>query len=138
MPLEFVAIRAHPRAMLKSTALLTLLMIVLATSCYAADISDQRSNGSLNGRFWTHLNQHEKLTFVLGYCEGAPICPPQPTFSDIVKGIDRFYQEPENLRLTFASALRIFSLKVAGAKMSEIEAAMSLARQFADAVKEKK
>jgi hypothetical protein len=120
--------------MFKWTARL-LFLIVSLTFCYAADITDQRTNGQLNGRFWTTLTNNEKLFFVLGYCELRPPpweCPSKTEFGDIVKGIDRFYQEPENLRLPVIFAADIFKLKVAGAKTSEIEAVMEEARKFSD------
>lgn len=126
--------------MSKSTAIALLLVGSLATSCYAADVNNERTNGHFNGRFWTGLSDTSKTMFVLGYCDaaGTSDCPKQPTFGDIVKGIDRFYQEPENLRLAIMSAIHVFALKVTGAKASDIEDAMHFARLFADSADPKK
>jgi hypothetical protein len=55
-----------------------------------------------------------------------------------VRGIDRFYQEPENLRLPFMAAVKIFAMKVTGAKATEIEAFMDRVRKDADAPLPKK
>jgi hypothetical protein len=120
--------------MLKWTAVP--LLLLSATFCQAVDISDQRTNGLLNGRFWNGIDDSGKLFFLIGYCEAAVDalrCPAQTEFGETIKGIDKFYQEPENLRLTFISAMRIFTRKVEGAKPTEIEALMDLARKYADA-----
>ena len=45
---------------------------------------------------------------------------------------DKFYDEPENLRLPIFLAMRVFAMKVAGAKATEIEAVMNAAREYAD------
>ena len=124
--------------MCKSTAIALLLVISLAPACYAVDADNDRSNGHFNGRFWSGLNNNSKAAFILGYCEGASDCPIQPTFGDIVKGVDKFYQEPENLRLAIRSAIRVFALKVAGANASDIEDAMRFARAYADSADPKK
>jgi hypothetical protein len=60
------------------------------------------------------------------------VCPKQSNYGEVLKGIDRFYQEPENMRLPIFVALQVFALKVAGAKATEIEAVMNTAREFAD------
>ena len=46
------------------------------------------------------LDDSEKLAFLRGFCEaavGAIACPKQAQYGEIMKGIDRFYQEPETL-----------------------------------------
>lgn len=123
--------------MLKRATLALLAAALLDTVCRAqtVDIADERTNERLNGRFWSRLpeefNHHYKLYFVLGYCESGE-CPVQPNYGEIVKGIDKFYDEPENLRLPIFLAMRVFAMKVAGAKATEIEAVMNAAREYAD------
>jgi hypothetical protein len=137
-PLDLTQAQAHPEGMLKRATLLLLAAALLATFCHAQKSStdDQKTNGLLNGRFWTVLGDSSKLVFVLGYCEAAVglavPCPSQSEFGEIVKGIDRFYQEPENLRLPFMTAQRVFAMKVAGASATEIEAVMNAAREYAE------
>jgi hypothetical protein len=120
--------------MLKCSAILLLLGASVAPA-QKSDIDDHRTGDLLNGRFWMILKPNDKLVFVLGYCEaaaGAYACPTQSEFVEIVKGVDRFYQEPENLRIPFVTAERVFAMKVAGATTTEIEAIMNLARKNAD------
>jgi hypothetical protein len=112
--------------------------------CHAqqSSIEDERTKGLLNGRFWNRFGDlggnGSKLFFVIGYCEGAASapsdirCPKQLEFGEILKGIDKFYQEPENLRLPFIVAVQILRMKVEGAKAFEIEAAISYAKEQAD------
>jgi hypothetical protein len=117
------------------TVLLLGSMVGLA-SAQKADTNDEtRTRGLVNGRFWTILHYDTKLFFIIGFCEGAAsadVCPPQSEFGEIVKGIDRLYQEPENLRLPFVDAARIFAMKVTGATATQIEAVMDRARKYAD------
>jgi hypothetical protein len=128
-------------AMLKHTALPLLTAILLASFCHAhqSSVEDQHTKGLLNGRFWNDFGNYQaKLFFVLGYCEGATgaasflRCPKQLEFGEIVKGIDKFYQEPENLRLPFIVSIQILRMKVEGAKATEIDAAISKAKEQAD------
>jgi hypothetical protein len=118
-------------------------------SSIASEIASQHSGsaGLLNGRFWVARNDGQKVIFIMGYCEAArsgkvpdrhdsPLalasCPTEVTLGDILKGLDRFYQEPENLRLAIRSALRIFAMKVAGASANDIEQELAAARAIVD------
>ena len=66
---------------------------------------------------------------------------PDVPFGDIVKGVDRFYQEPENLTFPVNYALEIFTLKVNGSTQAEIEKKIAGYRQHIrnveDALKKK-
>lgn len=54
---------------------------------------------------------------------------PKVPFGDITKGLDRFYQEPENLMFPICDALRIFKIKVVGATQAEVEAKIASIRR---------
>jgi hypothetical protein len=117
-----------------------------------ANMENLKTKGLINGRFWTlwkhaldvappekkqaasERDDNWKTAFLFGYCEAAVTlpCPPQLQFDEIIKGIDKFYQEPENLRFPFVLALRVLVLKVTGAKATEIDAAMAAARDWVD------
>lgn len=122
----------------RTAATLFLLFLTLTICCFAADGDNQTTGGRWNGRLWTFMEHSERLGFALGYCDASSACPSQTTNGELVKGIDRFYQEPENLRLPIATALRVFTMKVAGAKASEIEEVMRVAFLFAEASESKK
>jgi hypothetical protein len=74
----------------------------------------------------------QKGTGERGQTHLLPRFPPVPEFGEIIKGIDRFYQEPENLRVVLFSATKVFAMKVEGATATEIEAAMDRARNYAN------
>jgi len=81
----------------------------------------QQTLGELNGRFWQGIPSGLKSMFIVGFAEGVAFAGPGqlkafPTvpYGDIVKGLDRFYQEPENLIFPMGYALEIFTMKVRG------------------------
>ena len=47
--------------------------------------------------------------------------PATMSFGEIVKGMDRFYEEPENLILPVIEAMEIFTLKANGASPDRVE-----------------
>jgi hypothetical protein len=49
--------------------------------------------------------------------------------SGLRRGLDRFYQEPENLMIPISDSLVIFQLKVNGATQAEIETKMTEIRR---------
>jgi hypothetical protein len=129
--------------MLKRSVILLLLAVSATPLCDAqkSDIDEHRTGGLLNGRFWKILKPSDKLIFVVGYCEasvGPYACPTQSEFGEIVDGVERFYQDPENLSIPFVTAERVFAMKVAGATTAEIETIMNLARKNADTPPPKK
>jgi hypothetical protein len=71
--------------------------------------------GGVNGRFWHTLSSTSKLYFLYGFDEAMGLAKPYDdklyfanvSYGDIVKGLDRFYQEPENLMFPISYALRI-------------------------------
>ena len=54
---------------------------------------------------------------------------PGVPYGDVLKGVDRFYEEPENLTFPVLYALEVFALKVNGATQSEIEKNLAERRQ---------
>src|SRR5258706_12035275 len=79
------------------------------------DGADKKTVGYVNGRYWQTLDPMEKVVFIEGYGEAInaagskreelmfPWLP--TTFGDIEKGLNRFYQEPENLMFPVSFAL---------------------------------
>ena len=53
-----------------------------------------------------------------------------PGYGDwrLEKGLDRFYQEPENLRFPISAALRIFAMRVEGKSQAQIDSMLSVFR----------
>ena len=54
---------------------------------------------------------------------------PRAPYGDIVKGLDSFYQEPENLIFPINNGLRIFTMKVNGATQAEVAAEVAELRR---------
>ena len=94
------------------------------------------SAGLLNGRYWTSLNETAKAFYLAGYRDGLVVgagstslaepgeilerlgrarFPVTLVISDVVKGVDKFFSEPENLRFPIVDAVGIFARKAAGA-----------------------
>jgi hypothetical protein len=65
----------------------------------------------------------------VGYKHDELMFPMLPTtFGDIERGLNRFYQEPENLIFPDSFALHFFTMKVNGASQSEVEAELKRLR----------
>ena len=118
-----------------------LLGLCVCALCFAQgnDSADQRvrdsqTDGQLNGRFWTAIPADAKTGFVMGYCAAATgdlSCPSEAQYGDIQKAIDRFYQEPENLRLPVAVAIQVFARRLRGMSEQTIQAFLEDARKYA-------
>ena len=54
----------------------------------------------------------------------------------MVKGLDRFYEEPENLAFPVSYALQIFTIKVSGASQAEVETRIAQFRREMKATEE--
>jgi len=121
---------------MKCALLLVVLSLAIPCQAQKPNIEDHFTKGTLNGRFWNSLPEDSRLWFILGYCEGTSqfwlACPTEVENGELVKGIDRFYQEPENLRLPVITAMAVFTQKVRGASPTLIESLMKAARDFAD------
>ena len=90
----------------------------------------------LNGRSWNRTSDSGKINFVLGYVEAiealgdndAMTTVPNVQIKEIVKALDGFYTEPENLPFRIVDAIYIFAAKSAGLRQSEIEELMRAMR----------
>lgn len=118
-----------------------LLGLCVCALCFAqrddaADqlVRDSQTEGQPNGRFWSHISADTKSGFVIGYCAAATgnlACPDQAEFGEIEKAIDRFYEDPENLRLPIAVAEQVFTRRLAGMSDATIQAFLENARKRA-------
>jgi hypothetical protein len=110
------------------------------------------SAGLLNGRYWTSLDERAKAFYLAGYRDGVVVgvgstslaeageiwerlrrerFPVTLIISDVVKGIDKFFSEPGNVRFPIVDAVGIFARKAAGASQGEIDLQMAgLRKQF--------
>jgi hypothetical protein len=116
------------------------ILFMLVLPCFSQTNENEQTFGGLNGRFWERLKPSDRLWFIIGVHEGLNITGiseaatmrlyfPDIPYGDILKGVDRFYAEPENLRFPVVYALKIFALKVNGATQSEIDKDLAEHRQ---------
>jgi hypothetical protein len=117
---------------------LILVALLMSISAFCQSTDNERTNGGVNGRFWMTLSDTSRLYFLIGFDEAMGIGNPygekdyfskDAPFGDVVKGITRFYQEPENLRSPVSYALQIFRMKVNGATQAQIEAKLDELRR---------
>ena len=103
-----------------------------------SDETRQFTAGVRNGRFWTSLGRNEKLYYLVGLNEGAsvasvadgaPYFPGGASFGETEDGIDQFYAEPANARISVLDALRVFTMKVKGATPARLEAELATLRR---------
>jgi len=95
------------------------------------------TNGMCNGRHWQVFM--DKGNYLVGFLDGLraarspsrPYIPEPLSMVELVKAVDRFYQEPENLAIPVPEALRIVALKANGAPQSEIDSVSAAARRKA-------
>jgi hypothetical protein len=124
---------------------LTWVLLVVVMPCFSQANETQQTVGGkieqtvgqLNGRFWQGMPPGPiKTAFIVGFGEGIGFARPQAKdfpsvpYGDIVKGLDRFYQEPENLIFPIGYALEVFTMKVEGATQSDIEKKLMEYRTF--------
>ena len=123
------------------------ILFMLVLRCYAQTSENEQTLGGLNGRFRERLKPSDRLLFILGLHEGLNIPGsseqanmrsyfPDVPYGDILKGVDRFYEEPENLLFPVVYALKIFALKVNGATQAEIDKELAEDRQAMQAMKD--
>jgi hypothetical protein len=104
-----------------------------ATSEGATTDNQYKTNDRDNGRFWELMDDAKRASYINGFEAAFSLQggykPKQTqfptgsgTFGDIRKGLDRFYQDPENLSFPIFYALHIFAMKVNGASQAEVEA----------------
>jgi hypothetical protein len=118
-----------------------LLGLCICTLCFAQRddaterrILDSQTDGQPNGRFWNYISADAKFGFVIGYCAAAtgPLkCPTEAEFGEIEKATDRFYQDPENLRLPIAVSVQVFARRLEGMSEATIRIFLESARKQA-------
>jgi hypothetical protein len=112
--------------------LLALSFAALAQQPAKRDLNDSK-NGS-NGITWKSWSSPMRLGYVIGYLDGVPngivgfgkltdnpidvdpldkiagaLCPEALTNTEVVKALDRFYQDPLNAQVTIVSAMIIIA-----------------------------
>jgi hypothetical protein len=122
---------------------LTLLLVLLTLPCLAESDSD-KTGGVVNGRFWQHLEPMAKIAFIIGLQEGIGIgaattadgdksiktyFEKAANYGEIIAGVDRLYQEPENAALPVFWVLEVFTMKVRGASQGEIDTKLATYRK---------
>jgi hypothetical protein len=114
---------------MKTIALiLALSFAALAQQHIKRDLNSQET--AVNGITWKSYSAQMRLGYVVGFLEGIPngvvgfgkltdnpidvdpldkisgaLCPEALTNEDVVKALDRFYQDPLNARITVVSAM---------------------------------
>ncbi len=94
-----------------------------------------------NGRLWNVLNSGEKTIYVQAFIEGLSASGVErkiideytasaATVGEAKRGIDQFYQKPENLALPIFFALRTFTDKVKGVPAADIDAKLAAVRKY--------
>src|ERR1700679_189681 len=95
-------------------------VLVLTAGLLDGERNEMHTGGVMNGRAWTALTAGDKLSYLFGYADHWQVAtafenvhryadhgitdseegwfPLSLPWTDIAKGVDRFYQEPENLR----------------------------------------
>jgi hypothetical protein len=80
-----------------------------------------------NGRWWSAMGEDGKILFLTGYTEHFLVSncddktfPQKATFTEMASGLNRIYAAPENARIPIAFVLRVFQMKVSGAKETDI------------------
>jgi len=139
--------------MKKQRLQLTMLIcaLALAGSLRAQDqkLASITTIGLSNGRFWMFMDDRQRTCYLVGYQDHkivfgdlpVPACDacagekekdwwPTLTVGEILKGLDNFYGEPENLSLPIRFALRILAMKVAGKPQPEIEGWLTTYRRY--------
>ena len=117
-----------------------LILILALATCASAGDEPWQTNGKVNGRYWTGIDDMQKLAYLVAYKEASEAYHQSDTgyfpcspviLGDILKGIDRIYSDPENLVLPVVDALWIFTAKTRGSSPREIEQGQWLVLQRA-------
>ena len=129
-----------------------LLGLITSMLCLAQLPASMETGGALNGRFWTGIQLDGKRMFLTGFVEGFHVASAQDSsrgqidqawlpqhgiVDDAVKGLDKFYAQPENLRLPIIFAIRVFAMQVAGKPQPEIDRSITGFRNAANASEKK-
>ncbi len=110
-------------------------LLLLASLCVAQIPENQKSNGALNGRYWTAQTAQNRLDFIVGYAEAwmalASIefpkeFPDKIPYGELVAGINQFYATPENLVIPIYRAISLWTMKANGADPAKYADAVAM------------
>jgi len=88
-----------------------------------------------NGRAWRNLSDQMKLGYVIGFSEALGACddeklPCHLHFDEIVQGVSRIFDEPENTLLTIRMAIHALAMKSRGADPAAVEKELAELRRI--------
>jgi hypothetical protein len=119
---------------LKRTILCVALFSIATLLPAQNDLERQYKTGpQYNGHFWVDMAPEHKVAYLSGYGDALNtvtlldgpavngVFPFGLRMGEIVKGIDRFYDTPENLRITIAGAIAVFNARFAGVSEDKIQ-----------------
>jgi hypothetical protein len=107
------------------------------------DLSEIMTMDHPNGNLWKSWNDTGKLSYLLGLREGLGTLldkvpktesptyfSPAMTFSQTETAVDRFYEDPLNVRIPIFVALKLVTMKANGAPQDQIYSELTLDRQI--------
>ena len=118
-------------------------IVVFVSSLFGqSNLPDTYTAGLSNGRLWTVLTAELRTTYLLGYrdhhivfsnqdvpessvSEKESAWWPKLSIAEAQRGLDRFYEAPENLVLPIRYGLRVLAMRVAGTPDAEINGWLS-------------
>jgi len=109
----------------------------------AADLSEMMTMDHPNGHVWKNWNDSGKIAYLLGLREGmGPLLDrtpkteaptyfaPAATLSQTETAVDRFYEDPLNIRIPIFAALHLVTMKANGAPQDQIVNELTINRQI--------
>jgi hypothetical protein len=111
-----------------------LLLISLLVFPYLAYSQSAFTAGMSNGRLWLSLDSDAKTAYLTGIKDiliatkppdEAEYLPGRYTVGEMAKGVDQFYDSPENTLIPVVFGLRVCVMKFNGASQALIDAALS-------------
>jgi hypothetical protein len=118
-----------------------LLLISLLVFPYLACSQSAFTAGMSNGRLWLSLDSDAKTAYLTGIKDillatrppdETEYLPGRYTVAEFAKGLDQFYDSPENTLIPVVLGLRVCVMRFSGASQALIDAAVSgLRRQLA-------
>jgi len=97
--------------------------------------------GLVNGRAWSRMDDASKSFYVAGSLDGITMACGSDQWKklfasdlnvgDVVKSLNKFYEEPTNIAIPITGAMSIVKSKAEGASADSIEKATALFRQIA-------
>jgi hypothetical protein len=126
---------------------LVLLLLLLTPLCTAQGIEKDLTSGFPNGRFWHRIDRMGKLIYVMAFSDGIAAGPgtsdervkavehymASSNHGELIDGIDKLYEQPENAMLPIVWIMEVFSMKARGATPNEIGDRLASYRKHAAA-----